>query len=133
MINLGVIINGIEYNVGVAKISRSLRKEYKYQVTTEDGQHHSEIRNIYMDFSLELGNVNSDDYDLLISALRLSPGDITVTLPSGKTKTETYIGNFDGISDEIITQDGDEYFWDNLTLNFTGTVPLKGDENENNL
>lgn len=120
-----VIINGMEYNVGTASVSRTYRKEYKYQVTTEDGRVHSEVRAVYADFVLSLGNVDAADYDRLMAVLLEAVGDVTVVLPVTRNSSETYTGTFDGVGDEIIAQDDESTTWDNLTLNFTGTVPLE--------
>lgn len=120
-----VIINGVEYNVGTAAVSRTIRKDYKYQVTTEDGRVHSEVRAVYADFALSLGNVDAADYDRLMAALLVAAEDVTVVLPATRNGSETYTGSFGGIEDEIITQDDETTTWDNLTLNFTGTVPLE--------
>lgn len=120
-----VIINGVAYNVGTAAVSRTIRKEYKYQVTTEDGRVHSEVRAVYADFALSLGNVDAADYDRLMAALLEAVEDVTVVLPATRNTAETYTGAFDGVTDEIITQDDETTTWDNLTLNFTGTVPLE--------
>lgn len=122
---MGIIIDGVEYNVGTAKLSRSYRKEYKYRVTTEDGVAHSEIRAVYVDFSLSLGNVDHAAYDRLMAALLAATGNVAVVLPSGSTGAETYTGEFDGISDEVITGDDTGLIWDNLTLDFIGTVPAE--------
>lgn len=122
---MGVIINGVEHNVGTAAVNRSLRKDYKYKVTTEDGVTHSEVRATYLDFALSLGNLDSAAYDHLMTALLGADGDITITLPASRNGSETYTGQFDGVKDSLIAQNDDESFWDNLTLNFIGTVPLE--------
>ena len=59
------------------------------------------------------------------SARRRTTDDIAVELPGSHTGTETYVGAFDSVSDEIITEDEDGVLWDNLTLSFTGTEPLE--------
>lgn len=120
-----VIINGVAYNVGTAAVSRTLRKAYKYQVTTEDGRVHSEVRAVYADFALSLGNVDAAEYDRLMKAILEAVEDVTVILPATRNTNATYTGTFDGVGDEIITQDDESTTWDNLTLNFTGTVPLE--------
>lgn len=120
-----VKLNGAEYAVGVASVSRSIRRSEKYRVTTEDGIIHREVRASYLDFSLSLGNLGSADYDRMVAMLHRTVGDITVELPSSSTASETYTGVFDTISDEVITEDeAGVKLWDNLTLAFTGTVPL---------
>lgn len=122
---MSVIINGISYNVGIASVARRVRKEEKYRVTTEDGVVHRELRATYIDFELSLGNFGSSEYDKLMATL-LTSNDVSVCLPNTSTTTETYIGAFDGIRDEICTQDAEETIWDNLTLSFTGTRPIGG-------
>ncbi len=121
---MALMINGERFNVELSSLGRSYRKEYKYRVTTEDGVVHSELRAVYLDFDLALGNVDNVEYDRLIRLLRKATGDCTIVLPSGSVDSATYQGEFGGIKDEVITQDGDTTLWDNLTLSFTGTVPL---------
>ena len=118
-------LNGTVYAVGVASVSRTLRRTVNYRVTTEDGRTHREVQATYMDFALTLGNFGSAEYDRLMALLRSTTDDIAVELPSSHTGTETYIGAFDSVSDEIITEDEDGVLWDNLTLSFTGTEPLE--------
>ena len=121
---MGVIINGINYNVGTASITRTLRKEYKYQVKTEDGREHSEIRAIYADYTLSLGNLDASAYDGLMAALLAHPGEVTVTLPDSSSGEKTFTGRFEDITDSVIAENDDTTYWDNLTLSFIGTTPL---------
>ena len=118
-------LNGTACAVGVAAVTRTLRRTEKYRVTTEDGRTHREVQATYMDFTLTLGNFGAAEYDRLMALLRAETDDIAVELPSSSTGTETYVGAFDSVSDEIITEDEDGVVWDNLTLSFTGTEPLE--------
>ena len=120
-----VKLNGNIYTVGVASVARSLRRKEKYRVTTEDGKTHREIQATYLDFSLSLGNFGEAEYDRLMAFLRSTTDDITAELPSSSTGVESYTGVFDAVKDEIIAEDGDGVLWDNLTLSFTGTVPVE--------
>lgn len=122
---MAIIVNGIEYNVETAKLSRSYRKDYKYKAVTEDGVTHSEIRAVYVDFSLTLGNVDRTAYDRLMAALLASAGNVTVVLPKDSTDAGTYTGEFDGIADSVLLENEDGIYWDNLSLNFIGTVPAE--------
>lgn len=117
-------INGMEFDVGVASVSRSLRRKEKYRVTTEDGVVHREVQATYLDFTLSIGNFGQAAYDSLMALLRLTTDDITVELPKDSTRVETYIGVFDSITDEVSADDGHEVTWDTLSLSFIGTVPL---------
>ena len=122
---MNIKLNGTVYAVGVSSVTRTLRRTEKYRVTTEDGRTHREVQATYMDFALNLGSFGSAEYDRLMSLLRSTTDDIAVELPSSHTGTETYVGAFDNVSDEIITEDEDGVLWDNLTLSFTGTEPLE--------
>lgn len=117
-------VNGTGYEVGLAALSRSLRKAYKYQVTTEDGRVHSETRAMYADFTLSLGNVDPAEYDRLLAALAMG-GEFTVELPETAGGRRAYTGVFDGVTDGVLLQNGDGTLWDNLELSFTGTAPLE--------
>ena len=120
-----VKLNGTLYTVGVASVTRSLRRKEKYRVTTEDGKTHREVQATYLDFALSLGNFGAAEYDRLMAFLRSTTDDITVELPSGSTAVESYVGVFDTVKDEIISEDGDGVLGDNLTLSFTGTEPVE--------
>ena len=118
-------LNGTEYAVGTAAVSRRIRRKEKYRVTTEDGAVHREVQASYMDFTLSIGNFGQAAYDSLMALLRATTDDITVELSSSSTAVETYIGVFDSIADAISNDDGSEVTWDSLALTFTGTVPLE--------
>ena len=122
---MNITIDGITYAVGASSVKRSLRREYKYSVMTEDGVIHTEPRATYMDFELSLGNIGDAAYDSLITALRAASGAVTVTLPSSGTETEVYTGLVQDISDGIAVDYGDGVMWDNLSVSFTGTVPVQ--------
>ena len=120
-----VKLNGTLYTVGVASVTRSLRRKEKYRVTTEDGKTHREVQATYLDFALSLGNFGAAEYDRLMALLRSTTDDITVELPSSSTGVESYVGVFDTITDEVISEDDNGFLWDNLSLSFTGTEPVE--------
>lgn len=120
-----VKLNGESYAVGVASVERSIRRLEKYNVTTEDGRVHREVRATYMDFKLSLGNFGIAEYDRLMSFLRSATGDIAVELPSSAASSEIYVGAFDSVSDQIVAVDDTCVLWDNLTLTFVGTEPIE--------
>lgn len=117
-----------EFSVGLVQLSRNFRIDEKYRVTTEDGQIHREIRGIYTDYSLEIGDVDQQQYDALLETLTSSAESQTVTLPYGRGGTITFQAAFESISDGVTYIDEDEdgndvYFWDNLTVTFTAFTP----------
>ena len=120
-----------EFAVGLVKLSRNFRIDEKYRVTTEDGQLHREVRGIYTDYSVEIGDVEQTQYDALIETLTAAEESQTVTLPYGKDGTVTFQAAFESISDGISYIDEDEdgndvYFWDGLTVTFTAFTPKGG-------
>lgn len=117
-----------EFSVGLVQLNRNFRIDEKYRVTTEDGQIHREIRGIYTDYSLEIGDVDPQQYDALLETLTSSAESQTVTLPYGRGGTITFQAAFESISDGVTYIDEDEdgndvYFWDNLTVTFTAFTP----------
>ena len=121
-----------EFTVGLVSLSRNFRIDEKYRVTTEDGQIRREIRGIYTDYSVVIGDVDQAQYDLLIDALTSSEESQIVTLPYGRNGTVTFRAAFESISDGIsyIDEDSngnDEYFWDDLNITFTAFTPRGAD------
>lgn len=107
-------INGREVSAEVVGISRSIRREEKYRVTCEDGRAHSELRARYLDFTLELGGFDKAEYDALLA--EISSGEAVIELDG-----EEFVGLFDSIADEVLYEGADGYYWDNLSLSFSGT------------
>lgn len=120
------------FDVGLVSLSRAFRVEEKYRVTTEDGKFHREIRGVYTDYSMEIGDVNPEQYDLLLETLTSAEESQTVTMPYGQNGTISFEAAFESISDGISYIDEDEdgndtYFWDKLTVTFTAFTPKGGD------
>lgn len=120
--------------VGLVELTRSFRIDEKYRVTVENGQIRREIRGIYTDYTLKIGDVNQAQYDALIETLLLPVESQTVVMPYGKNGTLEFQAAFESISDGIRYIDVDEegndiYFWDDLTVTFTAFTPNKGGGN----
>lgn len=125
-------IGDAEFDVGFVFLGRNFRISEKYRVTTEDGQLRREIRGVYTDYSVTIGDVDQEQYDLLIDTLTSAEESQIVTLPYGKNGTVTFRAAFESISDGISYIDideygNDEYFWDDLKITFTAFTP-KGTE-----
>lgn len=120
--------------VGLVELSRSFRIDEKYRVTVENGQIRREIRGIYTDYALKIGDVNQEQYDGLMEALLLPVESQTVVMPYGKNGTLEFQAAFESISDGVkyidIDEDGNDiYFWDDLTVVFTAFTPTTGGGN----
>ena len=84
---MNIKLNGTVYAVGVASVSRTLRRTEKYRVTTEDGRTHREVQATYMDFALNLGSFGAAEYDRLMSLLR------STTVPIGSIALNVGFGD----------------------------------------
>ena len=117
-------VNDIEFDVGITTMQRSVKKTYKYDVTTEDGVRHTEVKAIYPVYTLVLGSINQTDYDSLREALNTYEDTVSVTLPDGQNNI-----TFDAVADLgtdsliFIESDGTRR-WDNVTVTFTGVNPI---------
>lgn len=117
-------VNDTEFDVGITTMQRSVKKTYKYDVTTEDGVRHTEIKAIYPVYTLVLGSINQTDYDSLREALNTYEDTVSVTLPDGQDNI-----TFDAVADLgtdsliFIESDGTRR-WDNVTVTFTGVNPV---------
>ena len=117
-------VNDIEFDVGISTMQRSLKKTYKYDVTTEDGVRHTEVKAIYPVYTLVLGSINQTDDDSLREALNTYEDTVSVTLPDGQNNI-----TFDAVADLgtdsliFIESDGTRR-WDNVTVTFTGVNPI---------
>ena len=117
-------VNDTEFDVGITTMQRSVKKTYKYDVTTEDGVRHTEVKAIYPVYTLVLGSINQTDYDRLREALNTYEDTVSVTLPDGQNNI-----TFDAVADLgtdsliFIESDGTRR-WDNVTVTFTGVNPI---------
>lgn len=118
-----IIINSDLYQVEVASLSRQIEISEKYREMTEDAVYHREIQGVYHHYTLELGNIEAKEYDRLIDTLSSCDEYLTVTLPSEQSEAKTFRAMVENISDGIITEGEDGYYWDNLTVTFTAKEP----------
>lgn len=117
-------VNDTEFDVGITTMQRSVKKIYKYDVTTEDGVRHTEVKAIYPVYTLVFGSINQTDYDSLRGELNTYEDTVSVTLPDGQNNI-----TFDAVADLgtdsliFIESDGTRR-WDNVTVTFTGINPI---------
>lgn len=119
-------INDVEFpGVGIADLQRGEQKEYKYDLTAEDGTRRAEVRARYRTYEVALGSIRQADYDRLRTALATSADYVSVTLPDGQDDVtldaRVELGN-DALG--FIEANG-TMRWDGLTLSITGMEPLE--------
>lgn len=74
-------INGVEYDLPIEQISRQFEKTNKYSVVTEDGSKHSEVRAIYVNYTVAFDALKNEEYYSLIDALNTPDDVFSVTFP----------------------------------------------------
>lgn len=119
-------INGTSFpGVGIADLQRGEQKDYKYDLTAEDGTRRAEVRARYRTYAVTLGSMTQADYDALRSALATNAESVPVTLPDGQTDV-TLDARVELGEDMLgfIESDG-TMRWDGLTLSIVGVSPLE--------
>lgn len=118
-------IGGTEFYVGIAGLQRGAKRDLKYDVVTEDGRRHSEVRAIYPVYTLTLGSIRQSEYDALYAAVNTYTQSVEVTLPDGQ-RDVTFAATVEigGDSLVFVERDGTRR-WDGLTLTITGVAPME--------
>ena len=119
-----LIINNRKFKVGIISLKRTPKRDYKYDLVTEDGVRRFETRAIYQVYNLTLGNMTPKEYDALYNIL-VSSETVTVTLPEGQGNI-TFEAICDSVSDglEFVDCDGKRWF-DGMSIKFTATHPME--------
>lgn len=117
-------INGKSYNVPIESVDRKYSKDYKYQVTTEDGRNHSEVRAVYVDYSVKVGCLDESSYYDLINDLSGAESSYTAVLPYNGDTIELEC-DISISGDGILIDNGAERIWDGLTITFSANAPLE--------
>lgn len=118
-------IDGTKFpGVGIADLQRGEQRDYKYNLTAEDGTRRAEVRARYRVYTATLGSVSQDDYDRLRRALATDLPSVFVTLPDGQADV-TMEARVELGDDALLFIDGGTRRWDGLTLTITGVTPLE--------
>lgn len=117
-------IDGREFTIGIESLQRSIKKNLKYDVVTEDGVRHTEIKSMHQEYSLTLGSINQAEYDALYATVNTYAQSLSVTLPDGQSDT-TFDATVEMGGDALvlINSDGTRR-WDGLTLTITSITPI---------
>lgn len=118
-------IDGTKFpGVGITDLQRGEQRDYKYNLTAEDGTRRAEVRARYRVYNVTLGSVSQDDYDRLRRALATGLPSVFVTLPDGQVDV-TMEARVELGDDALLFIDGGTRRWDGLTLTITGVTPLE--------
>lgn len=111
-------INGKDFDVGVATISRTYTVETRFSHTTDDGIMHREVKGVRPSYSLTFGNISVNDYDALVEEFLRRVEYHTISLPDGKTNIRTIAAFVDSVSDAVLYADDTGVYYDGLSVNF---------------
>lgn len=98
----GLVIDGVEYNIPLISISRTMDFLEKYAERTEDGDVKMETIGLYKNYSISIGTIDDPElYDKLVEHIT----DCTnrfhhVVLPDASKQFDFY-GYFGSIKDEV--------------------------------
>ena len=121
---MSVTIDSTTYDIGVRKLKRRIRFNWKYREPTQDGTMHGELRGVYYDYSLQFTTyIDEAEYALLIAKLSEAVEFHTVTVPNETGGTFTFSAYFNGVSDEALIERASTTYWNNLTVDFTSQSP----------
>lgn len=114
------------YDVGIISLQRSIDRDLKYDVTTEDGKRYRETRALYPVYQITLGSITRREYDRLYADLVNYDETHTVTLPDGQEE-RVFEATVELGSDSLsmLDRNGVRY-WEGLSLTITGVDPIEG-------
>jgi len=119
-----LIVDGVEYPVGILKMKRKGDILDKTANRTEDGDLHREVIGTYYNFSLEIRPGNDTEmYDRLFWVLTEPVAYHEVQLPGQLEPAKMYFGS---VQDEVRYIDDDETtYYSNLTCNVVCKLPSR--------
>ena len=119
-----LIVDGVEYRVGILKMKRKGDILDKTANRTEDGDLHREVIGTYYNFSLEIRPGNDTElYDRLFWVLTEPVAYHMVQLPGQAEPIKMYFGS---VQDEVKYIDEDETtYYKDLTCNVVCKLPSR--------
>ena len=114
-----ITIDGINFDVGIVKITRKARIDKKELGTTLDGKMHYQGLGTYYDYTVTFNTkkCNVEEYDALYEVLTSPQAEHTVTLPYGQESiTGTY--SITASNDSIVSNFTSFRRWSSLQVTF---------------
>jgi len=118
-------IDGIDYNVPIASLTRTADFLDKFAERTADGVLHRDLIGVYYNYEIEFGRAPSmAEYTLLYQKLTEPEEFHTITLPD-EDGDLTFSGYVSGIRDELIRIRGSERYWMKLSCSVVAQSPSR--------
>ena len=120
-----ITIDGTVYQVPILSLRRKAEFLDRYAQRTEDGTLHREIIGVYFNYELRFGRPPiKTEYARLWDKLTEPTEFHSVVVPDSEGDF-TFAAYFSGVSDELLRQRGQEYYWKELTVNFIAQIPAR--------
>lgn len=121
-----ISIDGVEYDVGVIKITRKATQKIESLGTTMDLRKHYDVKGTYYDYEVTLGttHMNVNAYDNLYEVLTTPRESHRVVLPYGQ-QTLSFEARISVASDSLITSFSRFKKWGTLKVTFEALTPQK--------
>lgn len=124
-----ITIDGIDYSIGVVKISRKANVFDKYAKRTVDGDLHREIIGVYYNYEIEFGSFwDMEQYDKLYDKLTEPQEFHIISVPTNKG-IRTFKGYIAEVEDEIEYVENNNRRIKGLKCSFISKVPSRTPRN----
>lgn len=118
-----LIVDGVEYRVGVISLKRKGDILDKTANRTEDGDLHREVIGTYYNFSMTIRpGTDTELYDRLFWVLTEPVAYHMVQLPTMNEAVQMYFGS---VQDEVKFTDGEETYYKDMTCNVVCKKPSR--------
>lgn len=124
-----ITIDGIDYSIGVVKISRKANVFDKYAKRTVDGDLHREIIGVYYNYEIEFGSFwDMEQYDKLYDKLTEPQEFHIISIPTNKG-IRTFKGYIAEVEDQIEYVSNNNRKITGLKCSFISKVPSRTPRN----
>lgn len=120
-----ILIDGERYDIEVESINRTADFLDKYAERTESGDLERELIGVYFNYQLKFFSSGSRaEYARLWKKLTEPTEFHTVTVPD-EDGEYTFTAYFANVTDRLLLQKQEKYFWTDLTVNFIAKSPAR--------
>lgn len=121
-----LVIDGVSYDVGIIKVTRTPNIEKNYLGATLDGTYHNEPVGTYFDYNFIINakSLSISEYDALYQVLTAPVEYHTVTVPYGQNAI-TFDADISIGSDEILANYSNFRKWGELKITCKAIKPQR--------
>jgi hypothetical protein len=122
---IGVMIDGLTYEVPFIDVVRKADVLDKYAERTADGVLHREVVGVYYNYEINWGTTeNMDEYNRLWDKLTEPTAFHEITVP-GSNGNYTYTGYISSVADKLRRTLNGVNYWSGLTAHFIAQAPAR--------